>query len=175
MTSAGNRLVESRVVTDLTPVLTKLFEDELTGQLVVEPADSLVLESEQGCEITLVEGIPRAARGVDSGRAGNTALESVGTLGPFHIEVYTMDDLEWEQSAVIGPERPAELLGGDTALVKAIRETSPEQIEDSSGTDGLADFLADTDRIESIRSEARREAQQRAAEWGFDDVADTPD
>lgn len=63
MTSAGNRLVESRVVTDLTPVLTKLFEDELTGQLVVEPADSLVLESEQGCEITLVEGIPRAARG----------------------------------------------------------------------------------------------------------------
>ncbi|TKX85377.1 hypothetical protein EXE43_13970, partial [Halorubrum sp. SS5] len=61
-----------------------------------------------------------------------------------------------------------------TALAERTREAAPdERLRDGADEDdAVAAFLADDERIDAIREQARAEARDRAAEWGLDDALD---
>jgi hypothetical protein len=49
-----------------------------------------------------------------------------------------------------------------------VRDTA----RDATGQDPVEAFLADEERIEAIRAEARAEAERRAEEWGLDEAVE---
>ena len=66
--------------------------------------------------------------------------------------------------------------GADAGLAARTREAAPdERLGDGADEDdAVAAFLADDDRIDAIREQARSEARDRAAEWGLDDALAEP-
>jgi hypothetical protein len=71
---------------------------------------------------------------------------------------------------------PAERLAGDPALADSTRRAAPAdrtsaEKRDARGDHGAVEaFLDDEEKIAAIRKRARKEARERAAEWGLSDT-----
>ena len=184
------RLVKSRVVGDLRDPLAAALDREITGYLVVEPQETLLLDVGGRGVLTLHAGVPRLAYNTGTDRGGPAALADLATTGPYRVELYeldagVLDGLVDDATLQIPPGAPAERLAGDPALAASTRRSAPEAwceppaasgSEASAGGEGeqsrrsaVEAFLDDAEKIEAIREQAREEAQARAEEWGFAD------
>lgn len=170
------RLRRSRVVDDPGVALADALESELTGYLVFEPADALLLAEPTRGVVTVADGVPVLAFERGGDRAGDAAVRALSTPGPTRVELYDLPaaDLsrahdDADDAARVPPGVPAERLGGDDHLAERTRAAAPDD-RIAEETDAVAAFLADEDRVRRIREEARAEAKARAAEWGLDEV-----
>ncbi|ELZ91942.1 hypothetical protein C440_16559 [Haloferax mucosum ATCC BAA-1512] len=169
-------LLRSRVVDDAADVLRSVLAESLTGYVVFEPQDALLLGETTRGVVTFEDGIPVLAYDTERDRGGRDGLEGFAVTGPNRVAIHAVDadDLA-EAHAVdefrVAPGAPARVLAGDERLADRTFEAAPaarrEEARDQSSVEA---FLADAEAIEAIRSEAREEARARAAEWGLDDA-----
>lgn len=182
MKVSGGTLLQSRVVDTLELLLADALDRELTGYARIEPSD-LMLFDQNGREVlTFADGVPMAAYHTGTEATGLPALQDLPELGPYHIEVYRLpatqlQTVHAETELLVPPDRPAERFTEDHALIERTRTAAPETRMKTgpADDDALASFLADEERIESLRSEARRQATARAEEWGLADQLDHPE
>ncbi|WP_144902071.1 hypothetical protein [Halobellus captivus] len=170
-------LCRSRTDADVGDTLAGVLDRELTGYVVFEPQGSILLGDDERAVLTFEDGVPVLAYHPASDTGGDGALDVLsGQL--FHAAVYELplDALEAAHEVVdlrVDPTAPARRLADDEALVDRTREAAPEgRLSDERDTSAVEEFLADADRIEEIRSEARAEAQARASEWGLHEQLD---
>lgn len=171
-------LLRSRVVADARAPLEAALDRRLTGYAVVSPTDALDPERD-GVVLTFEAGVPVVAYHVGSDRGGPAALGALATPGPYRVELYesNADDLDPVHAVDelrVAPGSPAERVAGAPHLADRTRRAAPAD-RDASGQDPVEAFLADEERIEAIREEARAEAERRAEEWGFDAAVDRND
>ncbi len=172
------RLHRRRVVSDLGALLEDVLEDELTGYVRLHSQEVLLLDAEGVGVLTFENGVPVLAYHTGSGRSGEDALSDMAVVGPFRIELYELDitvlaDAQDDPTLRIEPGLPAERLAGDVELAQRTRSRAPtERVgvsdEGTDKLDAVEAFLDDEERISDIRDAARREAQTRASDWGFD-------
>lgn len=173
-------LVRSRVVSGAGPVLEDALDRRLTGFAVLAPRDALLGEGEDRGILTFRDGVPVLADHTDD-RPGPEALAALATPGPYRLELYelpsaALGDATGDDHRRVPPGMPAERLAGDPDLADRTRRAAPAEWlrEDDDSPDEPASaveaFLADEERVEAIREQARAEARQRAAEWGFEDA-----
>lgn len=174
------RLVRSRVVSGAGPVLEDALDRRLTGVAVLAPRDALLGEDDDRGILTFEDGVPVLAYHT-ADRAGPEALAALATPGPYRLELYELPPAALEGSRGnddrrVPPGMPAERLAGDPDLADRTRRLAPaewlDEDDDHSGEPASAveAFLADEERVEAIREQARAEARRRAAEWGFEDA-----
>jgi len=169
-------LSKSRVVTDPRDTLADVLDRELTGYAVFESQDSLLLDAEGRGVVTFEDGVPMVAYHTGTDRGGPPALADLAVPGPYHVSLFELapadlapvhdtDDLR------VPPGMPAERLAGDPALANSTRRAASGDYAADSTQDHSAveAFLDDETKISAIREQAREEAKQRAAEWGFDE------
>lgn len=190
MNLPDGRLLKSRVVSDPRYPLAEALDRNLTGYAVLEPQETLLLEAEGRGVLTFREGVPDLAYYTGTDRGGPAALGDLAMPGPYHVELYEFpgdpfDALDEPSSLRVPPGTPAERLAGDPPLAASTRRAAPDVRVDSPGeTDGdderdgeseatedrsaVEAFLDDEEKIGAIREQARREAEARAEEWGFD-------
>ncbi|WP_439025420.1 hypothetical protein [Haloarchaeobius sp. DT45] len=171
-------LVRSRVVQSPATALADVLAEGVTGYLVLEPQDALLLGDDGSGVLTLDAGIPVLAYHVGTDRGGPEALADLTATGPYSVDLYTVDDgaLDAAHETTdlrVPPGLPADRLAADPALADRTREAAPdhrreERVEEEQ--DPLAAFLADEDRIAAIQKEAEAEAARRAEEWGLTDA-----
>jgi len=175
------RLLKSRVVTDPRDTLADVLDREVTGYAVFESQDSLLLDADGRGVVTFTDGIPVLAYHTGTDRGGPPALADLAVPGPYHVSVFELDGdaLSGAHDAVelrVPPGMPAERLAGDPALADSTRRVAPEERTASDTTGSAEDhsaveaFLEDEEKIAAIRERARKEAQQRATEWGLSDT-----
>ncbi|WP_336021765.1 hypothetical protein [Halobellus salinisoli] len=165
-------LVRSRTDADVGDTLAGVLDRELTGYVVFEPQDSILLGDDERAVLTFDSGIPVLAYHPASDTGGDDALDALsGSL--FHAALYELppDALESAHTVEdlrVDPTAPARRLADDATLADRTREVAPEdRLVDERDASAVADFLADAERIEEIKTDARAEAQARAAEWGL--------
>jgi hypothetical protein len=171
-------LVRSRVVAGVGRVLADALDRDLTGYAVLTPQSSLLLEEDGRGVLTFRDGVPVLAYHSGSDAGGTAALADLPTTGPCRAALYRLaerhlDAVHDTPSLRVPPAMPAERLAGDPALADRTRERAPADRLDSpvDAPDAVEAFLADEERIEAIRTEARSEARRRASEWGLEDLA----
>jgi hypothetical protein len=188
------RLVRSRVVEQPRTVLVDALDRRLTGYVVFEPRETLLLDEEGDGILTFEEGVPRLAYHTGTERGGPAALADLAASGPYRLELVAAesDALDVDSADLrVPPEMAAERLAGDQALAERTRSVAPATATGSADSDASADrtdatakeddtdddrpgaveaFLDDAEKIERIREAAREEATERAAEWGFDSL-----
>ncbi|MFP4218162.1 MAG: hypothetical protein ACLFR6_04910 [Salinarchaeum sp.] len=172
------QLLQSRVIENFGRMLEMALEDRLTGYVRIESGDALVLDTGERGVITFEDGVPMVAYHAGRDVAGERALATLSTLGPFRVDVYALESarlatIHADRALSIPPGRPAERLAGDPGLARRTRAAAPEDRLEATrrdDDDALAAFLADEERIEAIREQAREEAERRAAAWGFTDA-----
>ncbi|WP_136603009.1 hypothetical protein [Salinigranum halophilum] len=173
------RLVRSRVVDEPGTVLDAALADALTGYAVFEPQDALLFDDGARCVVTFEAGVPVLVYDATTDRGGPDALATLASPGPSHVELYELpvadlSSLHEQRTLRVPPDMPAERLAGDPDLAARTREAAPDDRLDDSSTGGTASaveaFLADEAKIDAIRTQAREEAQHRAAEWGLTDA-----
>jgi hypothetical protein len=171
------RLVRERVVTDLGTVLSTALDAGLTGYARLEAQDALLLDAEGVGVLTFDGGVPTVAYHTGTEDGGASALADIAVAGPYRLELYELDADALEtvhstDSLRISPDLPAERLAGDHDLAERTLAAAP----DYRGTDGTNEadpagaveaFLDDEERIASIQSRARDQAEERAEEWNF--------
>lgn len=172
------RLVRKRVVTNPATALERALDTGLTGYARLASQDALLLDADGVGVLTFEGGVPVAAYHTGTDTAGSDALADIAVAGPYRLELYELDArklaaVHETEEFRVGPGTPAERLSGDADLATRTRGAAPQEwIERESspeeGTSAVEAFLDDEDRIAEIRERAREEAQQRAAEWGFD-------
>lgn len=174
-------VVAARVADDHGVALRAAHDEALTGYLVLEPSATLLLDEEGAGVLTVVEGVPVLASHTGTGCGGADALADLAGPGPVKVERRAVDanalaavhDADGADALAVAPGEPARVLTGDRDLAAATRDRAPP---DHPGRDATADplesFLADDDRIASLREDAREEAKRRADEWGFVDELD---
>ena len=166
-------LVRQRVVSDPGTALASALDAELTGYARLESQDALLLDAEGVGVLTFADGVPRAAYHTGTDRGGPEALADIAVAGPYRLELYELDrdvlrEVHGAESLTVPPGMPAERLAGDGELAERTRAAAPDRGGDAEdGRDPVEAFLDDEERIEAIRERAREEAEQRAAEWGF--------
>jgi len=182
------RLVRSRVVMDPGTALARAVDRSLTGYAVLEPRDALLAgEGGDGRGVlTFEEGVPVLAYHAGTDRGGPPALADLAVPGPCRCELYELDatDLAEAHEADdlrVPPTLPAERLAGDRRLAERTRRAAPEErLRDGDGNPGethdddpspsaLEAFLTDEEKVDAIREQARKQARERAAEWGLED------
>ncbi|MGM0590801.1 MAG: hypothetical protein ACQETI_04080 [Halobacteriota archaeon] len=174
------RLLRSRVVSDVGVSLRVALERELTGYARLEPQNTLLLGEEITGVITFENGVPVLAYSTDSDRGGADALADLAVPGPYRVELYELDPTDLAQAheateLQVPPDIPAERLAGDPDLAARTRERAPtDRLDGQAGASAVESFLADAEKIEAIREQAREEAQRRAQEWGLGGVLDSP-
>lgn len=190
MNLPDGRLLKSRVVSDPRYPLVEALDRALTGYAVLEPQETLLLEAEGRGVLTFRDGVPDLAYYTGTDRGGPAALGDLAMPGPYHVELYDLpedafDALGEAASLRVPPGMPAERLAGDPALAASTRRATPEARVDPTHDPDSSDagdaesqvpedrsaveaFLDDEAKIEAIREQARREAEARAEEWGFD-------
>jgi hypothetical protein len=174
-------LRRSRVVSDPAAVLESALEDRLTGYAVLEPQDALLLDGETRGVLTFEDGVPVLAYDAASDTGGTDALADLAVPGPYSVELYELAaaDLAEAHEADelrVAPGTPAERLAGDRDLAERTREAAPRGRPAAEESENPVEaFLADEEKIEAIREQAREEAQARAEEWGFSDELVAPD
>ncbi|WP_435195993.1 hypothetical protein [Natronomonas sp. EA1] len=167
-------LVRSRVLADVAT----LFEDALdrahTGYAVLEPADAMLFEEEGSAVITFESGVPVLAYHTRTERGGESALADLAAPGPYQVALY--DSAPGDLTAAhesdafrVPPGAPAEKLAGAPQLADRARRAAPEWVREEE-EHAVEAFLADEEKIQAIREQARAEAQAKAEEWGFDDA-----
>nr|WP_303647802.1 hypothetical protein [Haloarchaeobius amylolyticus] len=171
-------LVRSRVVGSPATALAAALDDRVTGYLVLEPQDALLLGDDGSGVVTLDAGVPVLAYHVGTDRGGPEAIADLTAPGPYSVELYAVPagSLDVAHESVdlrVPPQLPAERLAADPALADRTREAAPahrreETVPDDE--DPLAAFLADEERIAAIQAEAEQEAARRAEEWGLTDA-----
>lgn len=168
-------LVRSRVVPSAADPLEAALDRRLTGYLVLEPRESLLLDGDGAAVLTVEGGVPVVAYHTGADRGGPEALGALATPGPYLAELYALpadalapaherDDLR------IGPAMPAERLAADQSLAERTRALAPDG--EDAGLAAVEAFLADEERVAALREQARDEAEQRAEEWGLTDELD---
>lgn len=169
-------LVRSRVVSDPGTALSTALDRRLTGYAVFRPQDTLLLGGDRRAVLTFEAGIPVLAYDGASDRGGAEALGDLAVPGPYKVELYELSSEALAEAhdtpeLRVSPGMPAEELAADSGLAERTRALAPDVHEDDFQTDksALEAFLADEEKIDAIREQAREEAEQRAAEWGFDD------
>ena len=185
MNLSDGLLLKSRVVGDPRDPLAEALDRELTGYAVFEPQETLLLDGGGRGVLTFRDGVPDLAYDTGTDRGGPAALADLAMPGPYHVELYrlpgaSLEDLGDPASLRVPPGMPAERLAGDPALAASTRRAAPDErvaVEatvDESGDAPPAErsaveaFLEDDAKIAAIRDQARREAEARAAEWGFE-------
>lgn len=173
-------LVRARVAAAFADPLSAALDDELTGYLRVEPGEAVLGGGGDEAVITLDSGVPVLAYGAGPDADGPAALAGLAGAGPVRVESYRLpaDALAWlhDPDAArsdpfrIAPDAPARELADDAALAARTRRAAPAERRERGGDhDALAAFLADEERVEAVREQARAEAEARAAEWGLTD------
>ncbi|MFC7136121.1 hypothetical protein [Halobaculum litoreum] len=173
-------LVRARVATDFETPLAAALDDELTGYLRVEPGETLLGGDDAEAVITLADGVPVLAYDGGDDADGPAALAALAGTAPVRVESYrlpadalaTLHDPATDATAPfrVAPAGPARDLADADALVERTRAVAPDDRREAAGDhDALAAFLADEDRVEAVRADARAEAEARAAEWGLTD------
>lgn len=170
-------LRRSRTEAAIGDTLTGVLDSELTGYVVFEPQGSILLGDDDRAVVTFEDGVPVLAYHPASDSGGDGALERLSGQ-VFHAAVYELpaDALEPAhrvEDLRVHPTAPARRLADDEALADRTRAVAPDdRLNDGRDTSTVEDFLADAEQIEEIRTEARAEAQARAAEWGLRDQLD---
>lgn len=159
------RLAFSRTVTDLSIPLAAALDAEHTGYAVLEPQQTILLDSTDRLTLFFDDGVPTHARHSD-GRTGGAALASLADAAPCRVELRESDSAP-PAGATVAPDAPADHLAGDVRLAERTRAAAPDDVDDADGLDAVEAFLADEDAIEDIQERARAEAERRADEWGF--------
>lgn len=171
-------LVRSHVVHDPGAALASVLERELTGYALLEPQDALLLDAETRGVLTFEAGVPVLAYEAGSDSGGPTALGALAVPGPYSVDLFelapaALADAHEADALRIPPGMPAERLAGDADLAERTRAAAPaDRRQEGTDADPVAAFLADEEKIEAIRREARVEARERAAEWGLADQLD---
>ncbi|WP_156105697.1 hypothetical protein [Halobellus rufus] len=170
-------LIRSRTDADVGDTLSGVLDRDLTGYVVFEPQGSILLGDDERAVLTFEAGVPVLAYHPASDAGGEDALDALsGSL--FHAAVYELppDALEAAHGVEelrVRPTAPARRLAGDERLADRTRAAAPEdRRSEERDASSVADFLADAERIEEIKAEARAEAQARADEWGLRDQLD---
>lgn len=173
-------LLRSRVVSDVATTLSRALDRDLTGYATLVPQETLLLEGEARGVLTFADGVPVLAYNTVTDSGGPDALAELAVPGPYRVELYAVDDggldAAHEADALrVAPGAAATELADDPALADRTRDAAPdERLDDpeADDADAVAAFLADDDRIEAIREQAREEAAERADEWGLDAALD---
>ena len=171
------RLCRSRTDADVGETLAGALDRELTGYVVFEPQGSILRGGDERAVLTFEDGVPVLAYHAPSDAGGTDALAALSG-GLFHADSYELPAAALEaahrvDALEVPPTAPADRLAGDDDLVERTREAAPDdRLDGGDGAGSVAAFLADADRIEAIRQEARAEAEARAAEWGLADHLD---
>ncbi|WP_121821974.1 hypothetical protein [Halostella salina] len=176
------QLVRSRVVGDPATALSTALDRNLTGYVVFEPTDSLLLDADGRGVLTFEAGVPVLAYHTGTDAGGPDAIADFAVPGPYSVEVFELDrtalaDLHDTPELQVPPGLPAERLAGDPGLADRTRTAAPD---DRTGTAAdasspVAAFLDDEEKVAAIREQARAEARDRAEEWGLtDELADSP-
>jgi hypothetical protein len=172
------QLRKSRVVTDPRATLADVLDRELSGYAIFESQESLLLDAEGRGVVTFEAGIPVLAYHTGTDRGGPPALADLAVPGPYHVSLFELNaealaEVHDAAALRVPPGMPAERLAGDPALADSTRRAAPA--DRTASEDERADhsaveaFLEDEQKIDAIREQAREEAAERAAEWGFDD------
>jgi hypothetical protein len=174
-------LTFARVVEDAAAALALVLDRELTGHAVFTPQDALLLDDGGEGVVAFADGVPTRVRHTGTGRGGAAALADLATTGPLRVECYAGDDgpVPDGERYEVSPGTPAERLAGDDALAHRTREAAEAAgvagaaaASGSDDLDAVEAFLADEQKVEAIREQAREEARARAEEWGFEDLED---
>ncbi|WP_255151981.1 hypothetical protein [Halorarius halobius] len=180
MNVPDGELVRSRVVPDARAALEAALDRRLTGYAVLAPT-AVLDPRREGAVLTFEAGVPVVAYHVESDRGGSAALGALAEPGPYRVELYEsspgdLDAVHDVEELRVAPGAPAEQVAGAPALAERTRRAAPADRDGAGDRDAADDpveaFLADTERIEAIREEAREEAERRAEEWGFDDAVE---
>ncbi|ADQ68152.1 hypothetical protein GL213_12880 [Halogeometricum borinquense] len=169
-------LLQSRVVSDADKTLAAVLDRELTGYVVFEPQGSLLGGGDDATVLTFEEGVPVLAYDAATDRGGPDALAALDAAGPYRVELFELDPEDVavahrDETCRVPPARPADRLAADPELAERTRDAAPDhRLADEQSS--VEEFLADADRIEAIKAEARQEAQSRAEEWGLTDQLD---
>jgi hypothetical protein len=167
----------ARVVDDAAAALALALDRDLTGYAVFTPQDALLLDGGGAGVLAFTDGVPTHAKHTGSGRGGDAALADLAGPGPLRVECHADEDSPVPRTDryAVAPATPAERLAGDSDLAARTRRAAPTDADcgaaDSESLDAVEAFLNDEEKIEAIRERAREEAAERAAEWGFDDLA----
>ena len=179
LTIPRGTLLRSRVVSDVGTTLSRALDRELTGYATVVPQETLLLSGEARGVITFEDGVPVLAYNIVTDSGGPDALAELAVPGPYRVELYAVEAAglaaAHEEGALrVAPDAVATEMADDAALAERTREAAPEErLRDTADEDdAVAAFLADDERIDAIREQARSEARDRAAEWGLDDALD---
>ena len=171
-------LLRSRVVSDVGTTLSRALDRGLTGYATLVPQETLLLEGDARGVLTFADGVPVLAYNTVTDRGGPDALAELAVPGPYRVELYAVDDdrldaAHEEDALRVAPGAAATELADDSALADRTREAAPDERVTgpaADDADAVAAFLADDDRIEAIREQARAEAAERADEWGLDEA-----
>ncbi|WP_224270061.1 hypothetical protein [Haloprofundus salinisoli] len=175
----GN-LVRSRVVTDADEALSAALTRELTGYLVLEPQDALLLGGETRGVLTFDAGVPVLAYSVETDRGGTDALVDLAVPGPFRVDAFelpasALSEAHGTDELRVPPGSPAETLADAPDLAERTRDAAPDEWlqRSESGASAVEAFLEDEAKLDAIREQARAEAEARAEQWGLaDQLAD---
>jgi len=171
------QLCRSRTDADVGETLAEALDRDLTGYVVFEPQGSILRGGDERAVLTFEAGVPVLAYYAPSDAGGTDAIAALSG-GLFHAESYELPaealaDAHRVEALRVPPTAPADRLTDDDALIERTRAAAPDdRLEDGSDASAVAEFLADPDRIDAIRQEARAEAEERAAEWGLTDQLD---
>lgn len=169
-------LLRSRVVSDAGETLAAALDRELTGYAVFEPQGSLLGGGDDATVLTFEDGVPVLAYDAGTDRGGPDALAALDAAGPYRVELFELAaadvaDAHRDETCRVPPARPADRLTADPELAERTRAAAPDHRR-ADERSSVEEFLADAERIEAIRAEARREAASRAEEWGLADQLD---
>ena len=167
-------LRRSRVLTDLSPALERALEQRLDGYALLSPRDALLGDADECGVITFEAGVATLAYHTGTDRGGPTALDDVGSP-PYHFELYALDadalELPHRTDALrVPPGTVADRLANDPELAGRIRGTANDTEPADIGA--VEAFLDDAEAVSELREDARRDAIERADEWGFADAID---
>ena len=182
LTIPRGTLLRSRVVSDVGTTLSRALDRELTGYATLVPQETLLLSGDARGVITFDDGVPVLAYNTVTDSGGPDALAELAVPGPYRAELYAVDAgglaaAHEEEALRVAPDAAATELADDPGLAERTREAAPDERlrGDDDDEDAVAAFLADDERIDAIREQARSEARDRAAEWGLDDALDGSD
>ncbi len=164
-----------RVVMSVDEPLAEALERELTGYGVIIPQAGLLGEATGKGILWFDRGVPCSARHTGTGRTDSEALADIAETGPYRVRLVdvVLPETVRERDS-LAPGAAAERVAGDPELAERTRRAAggTASTDPDAELDAVEAFLADEDKIEAIQQQAAAEARTRAAEWGFDAIAD---
>lgn len=175
MTLPTGRATFDRVVTELAEPLAVALDRDLTGYAEIVPQATLLFDETGSGVLWFEDGVPTHASHTGTGATGTDVLANLAATGPYRVRLVSVADDEMAarpEGAALSPEAPAKRLAGDESLAARTRDRAGIASDRSTddGLDAVEAFLADEEKIRSIRERAREEAKRKADEWGFDDL-----